>query len=78
MWVAGPGGRNPLSVSGALKPYLPALAQELGVDPNQMSRIAAIHLPIDISNPDNWSEAADWLHEIFEIYRRILSQEPQE
>ena len=78
MWVAGPGGRNPHSVSGALRQYLPALAQELGVAPNQMSRIAAIHLPIDISNPDNWPEAADWLHEVFEIYRRILSQPPAE
>ena len=76
MWVAGPGGRNPHSVSAALRQYLPALAQELGVAPNQMSRIAAIHLPIDISNPDNWREAADWLHEVFQIYRRILSQPP--
>ena len=78
MWVADPRGRNPLSVSAALRPYLPALAKELGVNLNQMSRIAHVQLEIDISNPDNWREAADWLHEVFEIYRRILSQPPDE
>ena len=76
MVVAGPGGRYPQSLFGALSPYLPALAKELGVNPNQMSRIAHVQLDIDISNPDNWREAADWLHEKFEIYRRILSQPP--
>ena len=78
MVVAGPGGRYPQSLFGALTPYLPALAKELGVNPNQMSRIAHAQLDIDISNPDNWPQAADWLHEVFEIYRRILSQPPAE
>ena len=76
MWVTGRGGRMSQSIVTSLRPYLPALAKELGVNPNQMSRIAAIRLDIDIANPDNWTEAVDWLHEIFEIYQRILSQPP--
>ena len=76
MWVTGRGGRRSQSILAALRPYLPALAKELGVNPTQMSRIAAIRLDIDISNPDNWAQAADWLHEVFEIYIRVLSQPP--
>ena len=57
-------------------PYLPALAKELGRDPYQMLSSAHTQLEIDISNPDNWPEAADWLHEKLAIYRRILSQPP--
>ena len=60
----------------ALKPYLPALAQAVGIDLNEMRGTALIWTRIDIANPDNWPAAADWLHEYLEIYRRILSQPP--
>ena len=76
MCVAGPGGRYPHSVLAALSPYLPALEKELGVNPNQISGIALTQLDIDISNRANWQQAADWLHEHIEIYRRVLSQPP--
>lgn len=29
---------------------------------------------IDTKDRDNWSEAADWLHQRLLIYRRVLSQ----
>ena len=76
MWVTDPRGRRSQSILAALSPYLPALEKELGMNPNQMSVIAHVQLDIDISNPDNWAQAADWLHEVFEIYRRVLSQPP--
>ena len=78
MWVTGPGGRYSRSIWGDLRPYLPALAQAAGVDPNKSRDrdSAHIELAVDISNPDNWPKAADWLHEKLEIYRRILSQAP--
>ena len=61
---------------GRVRPYIPALAKALGRSPNGMSGSALITRYIEIDNPDNWQEAADWLHEVFEIYRRILSQPP--
>ena len=78
MWVTGPGGRYSRSIWGDLRPYLPALAQAVGIDPNKSRDrdSAHIELAVDISNPDNWHKAADWLHEKLEIYRRILSQAP--
>ena len=78
MWVTGPGGRYARSIWGNLRPYLPALAQAAGADPNKSRDrdSAHIELAVDISNPDNWQKAADWLHEKLEIYRRILSQAP--
>ena len=76
LWVITPGAGSFYSEQPQVEPYLPALAKGLGVNPNQMSRIAHMQLDIDISNPDNWQEAAGWLHEKFEIYRRILSQPP--
>ena len=78
MWVTGPGGRYSRSIWGNLRPYLPALAQAVGIDPNKSRDrdSAHIELAVDISNPDNWREAADWLHDKLEIYRRILSQAP--
>ena len=80
MWVTGLGGRYSRSIWGDLRPYLPALAQAAGADPNKSRDMDAAHieLAVDISNPDNWPKAADWLHEKLEIYRRILSQEAQE
>ena len=80
MWVAGRGGRWSRSIWVGLMPYLPALAQAVGMDPDKSRsrETAHIQLDIDISDPDNWPEAADWLHEKFEIYRRILSQPPAE
>ncbi len=76
MWVRGSDGR--WTTLGELKPYLPALAQAAGMDPNKSrdAESAHIRLDIDISNPDNWHIASDWLHEKFEIYQRILSQPP--
>ena len=76
MWVRGSSGR--WTTLGELKPYLPALAQAAGMDPEKSwdAESAHIRLDIDISNPDNWQQAADWLHEKFEIYQRILSQPP--
>ena len=79
MWVMGPRGKWSRSIRAALKPYLPALAQAAGMDPDKSRdrESAHIQLDIDISNPDNWSRASDWLHEKFVIYRRILSQPPR-
>ena len=60
-----------------MEPYLLALNEALGVDGNEIIwGDAFIQLKIDISNPDNWPKAADWIHENLEIYRRILSQAP--
>ena len=76
MWVMGSGGRR--ATLAALKPYLPALAQAAGAVPDESLDMESAHirLDIDISNPDNWQRASDWLHEKSEIYRRILSQPP--
>ena len=76
MWVTSSGGR--WATTKSLSPYLPALAQAAGSDPNKSRDRDAAHieLAVDISNPDNWQKAADWLHEKLEIYRRILSQAP--
>ena len=78
LWVITPGAGSFYSEQPQVEPYLPALAQELGRDPYHMLSSAHTQLEIDISNPENWPEAADWLHEVFEIYRRILSQPPAE
>ena len=79
MWVMGPRGKWSRSIRAALKPYLPALAQAAGAVPDESLDMESAHirLDIDISNPDNWQRAADWLHEKHEIYRRILSQPPR-
>ena len=78
LWVITPGAGSFYSEQPQVEPYLPALAKELGRDPYHMLSSAHTQLEIDISNPDNWQQAADWLHEVFEIYRRILSQPPAE
>ena len=57
-----------------VRPYVPALAKALGYSPNGNS--AWVERRIEIGNRDNWTEAVDWLHEIFEIYIRVLSQPP--
>ena len=61
---------------GRVRPYIPALAKALGHSPSGMSGSALITCYIDVDDPDNWQEASDWLHEKFEIYRRILAQPP--
>lgn len=77
-WVTTPDARTFPSSPESMKPYLPALADELGKDLDEMRDNAYINTHIDIANPDNWPQAADWLHEKLEIYRRILSREAQE
>ena len=77
-WVTTPEARTFPSSPESMKPYLPALADELGKDLDEMRDNAFINTHIDIANTDNWPEAADWLHEKLEIYRRILSREAQE
>ena len=77
-WVTTPGARTFESSPESLEPYLPALAKALGEDLDEMWDNAYITVYVDISNRDNWPQAADWLHEKLEIYRRILSQEAQE
>lgn len=70
------------SVSELVKPYLPALAKELGTvpeelyngDPGHLPRHAYIELQIDTTNRNNWAQATDWLHEHLTIYRRVLSE----
>ena len=72
------------SVSELVEPYLPALAKELGTtpeylyngDPGHLPRHAYTQLLVDTKDRDNWSEAADWLHEHLTIYRRVLSKPP--
>lgn len=61
---------------GRVRPYIPALAKALGYNRRDLNSTALITLRIDVDNPANWPEAADWLHEKIEIYRRILSQPP--
>ncbi len=75
-WVITPEARSFDSAQELVKPHVPALAKALGVNPSKMSDNAFIRLDIDISSPDNWTRAADWLHENLEIYRRVLSQAP--
>ena len=77
-WVTTPDARSYQSSPESLEAYLPVLAEALGMDPDEMWGSAYISVYVDISNPDNWPKAADWLHEKLEIYRRILSQEAQE
>ena len=77
-WVTTPEARSYQSSPESMKPYLPALAEALGEDLDEMWDNAYISVYVDISNRDNWPQAADWLHEKLEIYRRILSQEAQE
>ena len=77
-WVTTPDARSYQSSPESLEPYLPALAEALGEDLDEMWDNAYISVYVDISNRDNWQQAADWLHEKLEIYRRILSQEAQE
>ena len=78
-WVTAPGARTFQSSPESLEPYLPILADALGMDPDEMSDNAFVQTNIDIhSSRDNWPQAADWLHEKLEIYRRVLSQEAQE
>ena len=78
-WVTTPDARTFQSSPESLEPYLPVLAKALGMDPDEMADNAFVQTAIDIhSNPDNWPQAADWLHEKLEIYRRILSREAQE
>ena len=61
---------------GRLRPHIPALAKALGYSPRGMANSALITRWIDVDDPANWQQAADWLHEHIEIYRRILSQPP--
>ena len=77
-WVTTPNARSFQSSPESLAPYLPALAEALGIDPDEMWDSAYIWNHMDIANPGNWSQAADWLHEKLETYRRILSREAQE
>ena len=77
-WVTTPGARTFDSSPESLEPYLPALAEALGEDLDEMWDNAYVSVYVDISNRDNWTQAADWLHDKLEIYRRILSQEAQE
>ena len=75
--VVTPGNRSMFyGGQGRAKPYIPALAKALGHSPSGMSGSALITYYIDVDNPDNWTAAVDWLHDKFEIYRRILSQPP--
>ena len=76
LWVITPESRTFRAEQPRVKPYLPALAQELGIDLSDLDSSAFINVGVDISNPDNWTSAVDWLHEVFEIYRRVLSQPP--
>ncbi len=70
------------SISELVEPYLPDLAMELGVAPEELYNGGSGHLPrhaytqlqINTSDRDNWLEAASWLHHHLSIYLSILSQ----
>ena len=65
-----------------IKPYLPALEEELEVNPEELSEYefklweSTAHRTIFIDTRDrnNWKRATDWLHRHLTIYRRILSE----
>ena len=71
-------------VAELLQPYLPALEKELEIDPEEMSdseyehweTTAHCEILVDTKDCNNWAEATDWLHEHLTIYRRVLSQPP--
>ena len=59
-----------------LAPFLPALAESLGIDPNEFTPGASRSLEINASDRENWPQAVDWLHECLTIYRRVLENTP--
>lgn len=70
------------SVPELVRPYLPALARNLGKvpedlfngDPGHLPRYAYTHLLINTNNRENWPQAIDWLHESLDIYLNVLTE----
>ena len=67
-----------------INPYLSALEKELHLNSDEFTdnefglwtSTAHRKVSIDTKDPDNWMQAADWLHKHLTIYRRVLSKPP--
>lgn len=70
------------STSEIVKPYWFALAEKLGVvpedlyngGPGHLPRYAFTELAIDTSDRGNWPKAIDWLHKSLTIYLSVVEQ----
>ena len=70
------------SVPELARPYLPALARELGKvpedlfsgDSGHLPRYAYTHLLINTNDRENWLQAIDWLHKSLDIYLDVLTE----
>ena len=79
-------GEQPDSWLARARPYGPALVNALGIEPGQTpvefspeydgSYFAHLWYAMQTPDSDTWSDAADLLHNLLMIYRRVLENTP--